>query len=93
MEGWFALDRVIDTPVDQDTLTGKSGQDCRGCFIALEVFLVEPRTFAARRSRREKGVDCLPMAKPVGQLTTRGSAVTARAFQAPPVAGSPHRRP
>ncbi len=32
------------------------------------------------------------MAKPVSQLTTRGSAATARAFQVVPVAGSPHRR-
>ena len=43
-------------------------------------------------SRWEKDVDYLPMAKPVSQLTTRGSAVTARAFLALPVAGSPHRR-
>ena len=43
--------------------------------------------------RWKKDVDYLPMAKPVCQLTTRGSAVTVRAFQALPVAGSPHRRP
>ena len=33
------------------------------------------------------------MAKPVSQITTRGSAATARTFQVMPVAGSPHRRP
>jgi hypothetical protein len=93
MEGRFALDRVIDTPVDQDALTWEAWTGPPRVFVALEVLLVEPRTFATRRSRREKGVDCLPMAKPVGRLTTRGSAATARAFRASPVAGSPHRRP
>jgi hypothetical protein len=27
MEGWFAMDRVMDAPVDQDILTGESRPD------------------------------------------------------------------
>ncbi len=92
MGGWYPLDRVIDAPGNQDVLTwegrpgrrgplGPYGQTSRApyvCYVCL---------------RCEKDVDYLPMAKPVSQITTRGSAVTVRAFQVKPVAGSPHRRP
>jgi len=64
-----------------------------GAFVALEVFLVGHCTSVMDvRDERRVWITC-QWPNPSFQLTTRGSAVTARAFQAPSVAGSPHRRP
>jgi hypothetical protein len=93
MEGRFAMDRVMDAPVDQDILTGESRPDRWERLLLLEVFLVGHCTSVMDvRDERRVWITCR-WPNPSFQLTTRGSAVTARAFQAPSVAGSPHRRP
>lgn len=64
-----------------------------GAFVALEVFLVGHCTSVMDvRDERRVWITCR-WPNPSFQLATRGSAVTARAFQALSVAGSPHRRP
>ncbi len=90
MEGWFATDQVIDMPVDQDVLTGKSGPESwESCSwipllsssmrLSWELALVEGCGLLA------DGQTC----QSINHSRIRRDCVCLSGL---PVAGSPHRR-
>ena len=88
---WLCLDRVIDAPALQDELTWDGGIAWRSRVFRTRCQRSRTCPFRGSCLQCAKGVDWLPMAKPVSINRSRIRRDCASLLGVP-VAGSPHRR-